>query len=186
MLIKLMVIALAVLLVNLVWNGVMPAVFGLPPIHYGQAFLLLLLSKLLFGGLGGLCGHARKSRWHNMTSGERRELFERHNPFSRGCRHHQDGHPHESPKDGSHHDFDNRGFDRHPRHDPDHRDFHGRGRQWRRDHDRGPGNDSPGERSGKDFGRPDAARPGGESSEASQSDAAPKWTENGRYPADDE
>ena len=71
-------IALAVLLVNLIWNGVMTTVFGLPEINYGQAFLLLLLSRLLLGGLGGHWGQKLKSHWQNLSPGERQKIFDWH------------------------------------------------------------------------------------------------------------
>jgi len=40
------------LLVMLLWNWLMPALFGLGEITYWQAFGVLLLAKLLFGGFG--------------------------------------------------------------------------------------------------------------------------------------
>jgi hypothetical protein len=40
------------LLVRLIWNAVIPDVFGLPEITFWQAFGLILLAKLLFGGHG--------------------------------------------------------------------------------------------------------------------------------------
>lgn len=39
---------LLALLISLVWNAVMPQVFNLPEITYWQAYLLYLLSYLLF------------------------------------------------------------------------------------------------------------------------------------------
>lgn len=39
---------LMALLISLVWNAVMPQVFSLPEITYWQAYLLYLLSYLLF------------------------------------------------------------------------------------------------------------------------------------------
>lgn len=36
-----------------IWNGVMPELFGFPTITYLQAFLLIVLSRLFFGGIGG-------------------------------------------------------------------------------------------------------------------------------------
>jgi hypothetical protein len=40
------------IVVKLLWNWLMPAVFGLGEISYWQAFGLVLLSKLLFGAFG--------------------------------------------------------------------------------------------------------------------------------------
>ena len=37
------------LLVMLLWNAVVPAIFNLPEIAYSQAILLLILTRLLFG-----------------------------------------------------------------------------------------------------------------------------------------
>ena len=45
------------LLVQALWNAVMPDVFGLPEVSYWQAVGLLILGHLLFGG--GIKGHAR-------------------------------------------------------------------------------------------------------------------------------
>lgn len=39
---------LMALLISLVWNAVMPQIFNLPEITYWQAYLLYLLSYLLF------------------------------------------------------------------------------------------------------------------------------------------
>ena len=38
------------LVVQLLWNWIMPAMFGLPPVDFWMAFGILLLAKLLFGG----------------------------------------------------------------------------------------------------------------------------------------
>jgi hypothetical protein len=70
--------------VMLLWNALMPALFGLPTIGYWQAVGLLILSKLLFGGFrgrgrghGGHFGPWRArmaERWANMTDEERAEF----------------------------------------------------------------------------------------------------------------
>ncbi len=39
-------------LVMLLWNWLMPALFGLSPVTFWQAFGLLALCRILFGGLG--------------------------------------------------------------------------------------------------------------------------------------
>ncbi|HYN19343.1 MAG TPA: hypothetical protein VE078_00165 [Thermoanaerobaculia bacterium] len=65
--------------VKQLWNWLMPALFGLPAIHFWQAVGLLSLSWLLFGGWRGF-GHGRpwryrmRERWENMTP-EERERF---------------------------------------------------------------------------------------------------------------
>jgi hypothetical protein len=72
--------------VMLLWNWLMPVLFGLPAIGFWQAVGLLILSKLLLGGFrgrrwgGGHGGHfggwrARMAeRWDNMTEEQRAEF----------------------------------------------------------------------------------------------------------------
>jgi hypothetical protein len=58
------------------WNAVLPAVTGLHAITFWQAVGLLVLSRILFGGLRGR-GHWRgrmQARWQQMTP-EERERF---------------------------------------------------------------------------------------------------------------
>jgi len=54
-------------LVMLLWNWLMPAVFGLGIITFWQAIGLLVLSKILFGGFKGAHGHCKShhSRMHD-------------------------------------------------------------------------------------------------------------------------
>jgi hypothetical protein len=47
------------LLVMLLWNWLMPLIFGLPEITYWQAFGIVILVKLIFGALGKSGNH-----WH--------------------------------------------------------------------------------------------------------------------------
>ena len=42
------------------WNWLMPEIFGLTAIGFWQAFGIVLLAKLLFG-FGGMCGHDKDS-----------------------------------------------------------------------------------------------------------------------------
>ena len=62
------------------WNWLMPALFGLKVIGYWQAMGLLILSKILFGGLRGPRGrsgsrlHGMRERWKQRTP-EEREKF---------------------------------------------------------------------------------------------------------------
>lgn len=77
------VFALFVYGVMLLWNWLMPAIFGLPVLSYWQALGVLVLSKILFGSLHGGRGgmHARwkrrmRERWEKMTP-EERERFMR-------------------------------------------------------------------------------------------------------------
>ena len=68
------------LFVMLLWNNLMPLIFHLPLINFGQALGLLLLSKILFGGFrggGGFRGRWKgqlQQRWMDMTP-EDREKF---------------------------------------------------------------------------------------------------------------
>jgi hypothetical protein len=63
------------------WNGLLPPLFGLKPIHFWQALGLLVLSRLLFGGFHRRSGppsfrHRQRliQRWESMTP-EERERF---------------------------------------------------------------------------------------------------------------
>ncbi len=46
--------------VQLLWNWLMPGIFGLATIGYWQAFGLVILGKLIFGGVGA--GHGGRPR----------------------------------------------------------------------------------------------------------------------------
>ena len=68
----------------LLWNWLMPAIFGLPALSLLQAFGLLALARLLVGGFGGHRGRRWggrrghwKKRWANMTP-EQREKWKAH------------------------------------------------------------------------------------------------------------
>src|SRR6187402_1043670 len=64
------------------WNSVAVAVLHVPVISFWQAVGLLILSKILFGGIhggwgGGRGGHWKKEiqeKWHNMTPEEREKV----------------------------------------------------------------------------------------------------------------
>ena len=87
--------ALAVVLLGFVvmslWNAVLPAVTGLHTISFLQALGLLVLSRILFGGLrgrgyGGRHWRARmQERWLHMTP-EERERFRNASSFKDRCR----------------------------------------------------------------------------------------------------
>ncbi|HEV2230396.1 MAG TPA: hypothetical protein VGR86_15735 [Steroidobacteraceae bacterium] len=75
--------------VMLLWNYVVPPVFHGPAIGYWQALALLVLCRILFGGLRGWRGghghwrrHMRRERWESLTPEERARLRER---FMEGC-----------------------------------------------------------------------------------------------------
>jgi hypothetical protein len=85
------VVTLLALAVMLLWNSLVPVLFRGPPLEYWQALGLLLLSRILFGGLrprGGWHGHWRqrmwRERWESMTPEERARLREQ---FGRRCGH---------------------------------------------------------------------------------------------------
>ena len=64
----------------LLWNWLVPSLFGGPVIQFWQALGLLLLSKILFSGFGrGGCKQHRygwRERFSNMTP-EEREAFKK-------------------------------------------------------------------------------------------------------------
>lgn len=73
--------------VMLLWNWIMPDLFGLPTINFWQAAGLLTLCKILFGGFGGghhghghgHCGGNRlRERWESMTPEERECIMKKH------------------------------------------------------------------------------------------------------------
>lgn len=69
-------------LVMTLWNWLMPAIFGLKAINFWQALGLVILSKILFGGIhshgrGHKHGGSRmRERWENMTPEEREKFRE--------------------------------------------------------------------------------------------------------------
>ena len=77
--------------VMLLWNYVVPPLFRGPVIGYWQALALLVLSRILFGGLRGFRGshghwrrHMWRQRWESLTPEERERLRER---FFERCGH---------------------------------------------------------------------------------------------------
>src|ERR1700756_2873221 len=75
------VAAISFLLMSL-WNILMPSIFAVRAISFGQALGLLVLSKILFGGfrphtgLGPRWRRRMMERWEHMTP-EEREKFKR-------------------------------------------------------------------------------------------------------------
>ena len=74
-------IVVSSVLVMALWNWLMPGLFGWRTITFWQALGLLILSRILFGGLRGRAGpphwHWRRrmmERWAQMTP-EERERF---------------------------------------------------------------------------------------------------------------
>src|SRR5258706_2050565 len=78
------VVALAALgaVVMGLWNWLMPVLFGWPAIGFWQALGLLVLSKILLGGLRGGPGRHRHwrgrmiDRWESMSDEEREKFRE--------------------------------------------------------------------------------------------------------------
>jgi hypothetical protein len=71
--------------VMLLWNWIMPAIFGLPEIDYWLAFGIIILARLIFGGFGH-GGHHHKSNHHDRYYGSKfrnrcRPPFDRHNKW---------------------------------------------------------------------------------------------------------
>lgn len=53
------------IVVRLIWNWIMPAIFGFGLINFAQAFGLIILARLLFGGRGMHGMHSEfAGRWH--------------------------------------------------------------------------------------------------------------------------
>ena len=77
----LLFIALGGAIVQLLWNSLLPALFGWHEITFWQALGILALCRVLFGGLGGRgfyrSGFRRRwaERWEAMTP-EERERFQ--------------------------------------------------------------------------------------------------------------
>ncbi len=66
-------------LVERLWNWLVPAVFGWRSISFVQALGLLVLSKILFGGLhrhgrGGGWRRGMRDRWAGMSAEEREQF----------------------------------------------------------------------------------------------------------------
>jgi hypothetical protein len=59
-------------IVMLLWNWLLPSIFGWPPITIWQGFGLLALCRILFGGFGRGCGRSR-----DMTPEDRERFRQR-------------------------------------------------------------------------------------------------------------
>ena len=86
-LIMLAMIAVFGAVVMLLWNAIFPELFGFSPFSYLQGVGILVLARILFGGLDfGFAhhgGHANKLRekWMNMNDNERKEFIEKEKAF---------------------------------------------------------------------------------------------------------
>jgi hypothetical protein len=82
--------------VMLLWNWLLPAVTGLPEITFLQALGLLALSRILFGGFGGIGkmamggamrgggrGHINpfREKWEKMSGEEQQEFIRKQRSF---------------------------------------------------------------------------------------------------------
>jgi len=73
-------LAVGGLVVQLLWNWLLPPLFGLREVTFWQALGVLALCRILFGGFGKGggprpgWGRHMKERWHHMTP-EERERF---------------------------------------------------------------------------------------------------------------
>jgi hypothetical protein len=82
-------IAVFAFIVMLLWNWLVPELFHGPRLGYWQTAGLLVLSRILFGGLGGRHAHWRRRHWREhweaLTPEERARLRERF--FEHRCGH---------------------------------------------------------------------------------------------------
>lgn len=62
-------IAVISIIVLLLWNWLMPAIFNLPEINYLQAIGILILSKILFLGIGK---HDHRNHWKDREYWKKR------------------------------------------------------------------------------------------------------------------
>ncbi|KAA6321768.1 hypothetical protein EZS27_028622 [termite gut metagenome] len=84
--------------VMLLWNALVPAIFGLIVINFWQALGLHALARLLFGGLGDKMTFGRhggggfgknpiREKWEKMTPEERNEFIKKRKGFEHSHRH---------------------------------------------------------------------------------------------------
>lgn len=88
------VTAVAAAIVMLLWNWLIPLIFGLITISFWQALGLFILARILFGGFGlrrkgmihgmmhrGMGENPIHHKWMNMTPEQRREFVEKRRRF---------------------------------------------------------------------------------------------------------
>jgi len=89
------ILALFGLVAMLLWNALLPSIFGLPVLGYWQTVGILLLARILFGGRGRMAqtggrrggpfnrqANKLREKWMNMSEDERREFMEKENGYS--------------------------------------------------------------------------------------------------------
>lgn len=90
-------------IVMLLWNWLMPVIFGLTAITFWQALGLFILSRILFGSfrnkrMGSRFGRGMSHlhrKWHKMTPEQREEFIKKRQKFGFGgpfgaCKHEKD------------------------------------------------------------------------------------------------
>ncbi|GAB3432416.1 hypothetical protein [Niabella aquatica] len=77
--------------IMLLWNWLVPGIFGLTVINFWQALGLFLLARILFGRFGfsrNRMMHERRNhirdKWRNMTPEQRKEFINRRRSFGWG------------------------------------------------------------------------------------------------------
>jgi hypothetical protein len=75
-LLAIVAIAAAGYVVMALWNWLIPSLIGWHALSFAQALGLLLLSRLLFGGLRPRSGGWRHRRWRHMSDEERERFRE--------------------------------------------------------------------------------------------------------------
>lgn len=69
--------------VMLLWNWIMPVLFGLPEIDYWIAFGIILLARLIFGNFGPGHGKPDERHKHHFNSTFRKERFPKWSNFKK-------------------------------------------------------------------------------------------------------
>lgn len=86
------VLAAISVVVMLLWNFLIPSIFGLTTISFWQALGLFVLARILFGGFkpgrGRMWGHGGENpihkKWRNMTPEQRKEFVNKRRKFGFG------------------------------------------------------------------------------------------------------
>ena len=92
------------LAVMVLWNHLMPAVFGANEVNFGQALGLLVLARLLTGGFGrwggGHCGwggYGHGRHWRDLSPEDREKMKQR---YFNSCYGKYSWHREEQPEEG--------------------------------------------------------------------------------------